>query len=82
MFVEPKKQQQPDSASSHQLIWHRQNDLTSHEFINEIKAILTNYLDKRKEHQKEQQALKDSGWNDYLRHISWIDNEPQLQTKP
>ena len=80
MFVEPKKQQQPDSASSDQVdfgIW--QNDLTSHaEFINEIKAILTNYLDKRKEHQKEQQALKDSGWNDYLRHISWIDNEPTI----
>ena len=58
-------------------IWS--NDLTSHsEFISEVKEILTIYLDKRKENQKEKQSLKASGWGDYLKHISWIDNEPTI----
>ena len=50
MFVEPEKPQHLESKLNDQLdfgLW--QNDLTSHaEFINEIKAILTTYLDKRK----------------------------------
>ena len=41
-----------------------------------MKEILTNYLDKRLENQNEQEELKASGWSDYLKHISWIDNEP------
>ncbi|MBA87407.1 MAG: hypothetical protein CMB29_05025 [Euryarchaeota archaeon] len=53
------------------------NDISSHsEFIAEIKNILTTYLDKRKENQKEQQELDARGWGDYLKHISWIDDEP------
>ena len=53
------------------------NDIPSHsEFIAEIKDILTTYLDKRKENQKEQQELDARGWGDYLKHISWIDDEP------
>ena len=53
------------------------DDISSHsEFVAEIKDILTTYLDKRKENQEEQQELDARGWGDYLKHISWIDEEP------
>ena len=80
MFDEPKKEDHPDPGVLRYFdfnLWS--NDLTSHsEFISEMKEILTIYLDKRKENQKEKQSLKASGWGDYLKHISWIDNEPVI----
>ena len=80
MFDEPKKEDYPDPGVLRYLdfnLWS--NDVTSHfEFISEVKEILTIYLDKRKENQKEKQSLKASGWGDYLKHISWIDNEPYI----
>ena len=55
------------------------NDVTAHsEFISEMKEILTTYLDKRFENQNEKFALEDDGWADYLKHISWVDNEPTI----
>ena len=55
------------------------NDNTAHwEFISEMKEILTTYLDKRFENQNEKFALEDDGWGDYLKHISWVDNEPTI----
>jgi hypothetical protein len=80
MFDEPKKEGclEPEVLESVDFkLWS--NDITAHsEFISEMKEILTNYLDKRLENQNEQEELKASGWGDYLKHISWIDNEPTI----
>ena len=80
MFDEQKKRgyhgSEVTEAVNHKL-WS--NNLKAHsEFISEMKEILTTYLDKRFENQNEKFALEDDGWGDYLKHISWVDNEPTI----
>ena len=80
LFDEVKKQDCPKSVVTEAVNLNSwSNDVTAHsEFISEMKEILTTYLDKRFENQNEKFALEDDGWGDYLKHISWIDNEPTI----
>ena len=48
------------------------DDFTLHfDFMLDMQGIMTNYLDKRKEIEEQQEKLRDSGWGDYAKNLTW-----------
>ena len=41
------------------------------DFMLDMQGIMTNYLDKRKEIEEQQEKLRDSGWGDYAKNLTW-----------
>ena len=47
-------------------------------FIADIQGIMTHYLDKRKEIEEQQEKLRDSGWGDYAKNLTWSNVKPKV----
>ena len=58
---------------------HWANDLTYHfDFMLDMEGILIKYLKKRNENQEHQDSLKASGWGDYVKLLTFNDEEPKI----
>ena len=69
----------PTAAENHinSDIWT--DDLTLHfDFILDMQGIMTHYLDKRKEIEEQQEKLRDSGWGDYAKNLTWSNIKPKV----
>ena len=44
----------------------------------DMQGIMTHYLDKRKEIEEQQEKLRDSGWGDYAKNLTWSNIKPKV----
>ncbi len=55
------------------------DDLTLHfDFMLDMQGIMTHYLDKRKEIEEQQIKLRNSGWGDYAKNLTWSNVKPKV----
>jgi hypothetical protein len=55
------------------------DDFTLHfDFMLDMQGIMTHYLDKRKEIEEQQIKLRNSGWGDYAKNLTWSNVKPKV----